>query len=516
MIMSAREAHMVHTEKMTSVDTSWLRMDRPNNLMVIVGVMALEGPVKVARLEKLLGERMLAYRRFRQRATIGPAGAYWVDDRNFDIGRHIKRVRLPGRGGEQALQKYVGDLAAEPLDYNHPLWQTHIVEKYDGGVAIVSRIHHAIGDGMALMAVMLGLADHTQNGARPNRDKEDADDGWLSKMFAPLTSAVDTGMKVTTSTLRETLAMALHPQRAAKLARTGVGVAGELAYLLTMPSDSATRFKGKPRGHKRVAWTRPLRLTEVKAVSHALGCSINDVLLACVAGALRAYLDEKGEETAGVEVRALVPINLRPPGEEHKLGNRFGIIAVELPVGFDNPLERLFETRRRMIALKKSYEPPVTYGLFGALGLAPKLVQDQLFDMLLQRATAVMTNVPGPQEELFIAGSRVKQVMFWVPQSGDIGMGVSILSYAGKVQFGLITDTALTPDPEAIIDRFEGEFDAYLYRVLLDESTREHGGAPVEDSDGIMQELAPLAQASDDTDEAPAPAMRKRPKRLRA
>jgi len=191
------------------------------------------------------------------------------------------------------------------------------------------------------------------------------------------------------------------------------------------------------------------------------------MLLSCVAGAMRLYLAEKGDKTEGVEVRALVPIDLRQPGDI-ELGNRFGIIAVELPVGIEHPLERLMTVRQRMLALKTSYEPATTLGLFSVLGYLPKVVQDQLFDLLLSRATAVMTNVPGPTEPLTVAGSILRQSLFWVPQTGDVGMGVSILSYAGKVQFGLITDAALTPDPDAVVGRFPEEFEKYLYYVLMD------------------------------------------------
>ena len=503
---------MSHSERMSPVDTAWLRMDRPNNLMMITGVMALAGPVDVKRLETALGERMLAHRRFRQRAVTTPAGAFWVDDRDFNVARHIQRVRLPGRGGEKALQSYVAQLASEPLDHNHPLWQTRIVEKYEGGVAIISRIHHAMADGIALMKVLLGLADDGED-ARPAAHGHHHDEGWLSSLMAPLAGAADMSLKLTQGAMREALSLATNPMRAAKLLKTGAGVAGELAWLLAMPSDSETRFKGKPHGTKRVAWTRPLRLNEVKAASWALDCSINDILLACVAGALRAYLEDKGDESRGVELRALVPINLRPPGAEGELGNRFGILGVELPVGFADPLERLAEVRRRMLELKSSYEPPVTLGLFGALGLAPKLMQDQLFDLLISRATAVMTNVPGPQKQIMIAGRPVKQVMFWVPQSGDIGMGVSILSYAGNVQFGLITDTALTPDPEAIIGRFEQEFEGYLYHVLLEASARADER---EQAEAQKEEDSRHAASTDEETAEDAPVMRKRAKRLRA
>jgi len=457
---------MSHRERMSPVDTTWLRMDNPANLMMIVAVWVLEGPVDFERLEVQLAEGLLSYRRYRQKVEDGPAGVYWVDDPRFDLAHHIKRLRLPGRGGKQALQQFVGALASEPLNPNHPPWTIHIVEKYEGGAAVVFRMHHCIADGMALMGVTMALVDGPAHEAqRP--PPADEDEGWLQTLVAPVVAAINAGTQASTSALRTAFDFARNPLRAAGLLRDGAGVAGELAYLLFMSSDSQTRFKGTPKGAKRVAWCEPLKLPQVKAVSRTFGCSINDMLLSCVAGALRSYLAGKGDKTEGVEVRALVPIDLRQPGDV-ELGNRFGIIGVELPVGIEHPLERLMKVRERMLALKTSYEPAVTLGLFAALGYLPKLVQDQLFNLITSRATAVMTNVPGSAEPLKVAGSVLKQSLFWVPQTGDMGMGVSILSYAGQVQFGLITDAALTPDPEAIVSRFPEEFDRYLYYVLLD------------------------------------------------
>ncbi|MGO9755037.1 MAG: wax ester/triacylglycerol synthase family O-acyltransferase [Roseiarcus sp.] len=461
---------------MSPVDTTWLRMDRAVNRMVIVGVMMLAPPVDLARLEQTLSARLLAYPRFRQKVEDRAAGPWWVDDPHFDIARHIRRARLPGAGGKAELQAFVAELCSQPLDLSHPLWQFHIVEDYEGGVALVARFHHAVADGMALVAVMLSMTDEEPNAPLHGwRKDERADEdelghsllGPLAKAMAPVAQAFDQGMQISTGLGRLALDLLSHPGKAAGLARGGAGVASELAWLLFMPKDSPTRFKGAPCGSKRVAWTEPLLLPEVRAVGRALGCSVNDMKLASVAGALRGYLESKGDATEGVEVRALVPLNLRPSGAELKLGNQFGIVAVELPVGIADPIARLHEVRRRMIALKNSYEAPVTLGLFAALGFAPKLVQDQLFDLLLSRATAVMTNVPGPQHPLYLAGSRLDQVMFWVPQSGDLGMGVSILSFGGKVQFGLITDAAMVPDPEAIISRFAPEFEQLLYFALM-------------------------------------------------
>jgi WS/DGAT/MGAT family acyltransferase len=353
---------------------------------------------------------------------------------------------------------------------------THIVEKYEGGAAVVTRMHHAIADGMALMRVTMALVDGpAQKGRRPQ--PADEDEGWLQTLMDPVVAAINAGTQASTSSLGAAVDLVRHPLRAAGLFRDGAGVAGELGYLLFMKSDSATRFKGKPRGLKRVAWCEPLKLPEVKAVSQALGCTINDLLLSCVAGAMRRYLAEKCEKTEGVEVRAWAPIDLREPGDL-TLGNRFGLVGVLLPVGVEHPLERLMAVRQRMYDLKNSYEPAVTLGLYAALGYLPKIVQDQLFDLLASRSTAVMTNVPGPTEPLTVAGSTVKQSLFWVPQSADIGMGVSIFSYAGQVQFGLITDVALTPDPEAVVSRFPEEFERYLYYVLLDPPSVEEAAEP--------------------------------------
>ncbi|MGC1588330.1 MAG: wax ester/triacylglycerol synthase family O-acyltransferase [Rhodomicrobium sp.] len=465
---------MPEAERMSPVDTTWLRMDRPANPMVIIGVLIVEGPVKLDLLEERLAERFLAIPRFRQKVEIRSGEYWWVEDPHFERFRHIKRVRLPGKGDKEELQRYIAELASEPLDKMRPLWQLRVVEHYEGGAAVVIRIHHAIADGMALVGVMMSITDSVEGGqawtGAPSRGKK------RLPLSLPGLETLSKGLELTSDVWEEARALAGSP---AKTIRTGAGVAGDLAWLLLMPEDSWTRFKGIPSGNKRVAWTDPVALPEVHAVSRALGCSINDMLLASVAGALGAYLKEKGDPIEDAEIRALVPVDMRTKKEAGQLGNRFGIVGVELPVGLENPLERLAEVHRRMKALKESLEPPVTLGLFAALGYAPKIVQDRLFNLLLARATAVMTNVPGPRHPLYLTGHEIKQIMFWVPQSGNVGMGVSILSFNDMVQFGLITDAAMVPDPEAIIAHFRPKFEQLLYYALLepwgDEEHEEHG-----------------------------------------
>jgi WS/DGAT/MGAT family acyltransferase len=302
---------MSRSERMSPVDTTWLRMDRPQNLMLIVAVWILEGPVPLDRVEKQLAERQLTYRRYRQKVEFASGVSYWRDDPHFDLAHHIKRLRLPGRGGKEALQRFVADLASEPLDFNHPLWTNHIIEDYEGGAAVVFRLHHAIGDGAALMGVTMAMVDGPV-GASRRPPPPDEDEGWLQTLMAPVVAAINAGTQASNSTLGTAFGLARHPLRTVGYLRDGAGVAGELGYLLTMKSDSATRFKGKPTGSKRVAWCEPLKLPEVKAVSRALGCSINDILHSCVAGAMRRYLAERGDRTEGVECRAMAPIDRAP------------------------------------------------------------------------------------------------------------------------------------------------------------------------------------------------------------
>jgi WS/DGAT/MGAT family acyltransferase len=453
-------------ERMSRVDTAWFRMDTEANLMQIVGVWLLEPKLALDALVERVQATLLQYRRFRQKVVEDAIGANWVDDEAFDIRRHVVREPLKRRRGRSALtvlKERVGELAATPLDPRHPLWQFHLVEDLDGRrSALVQRIHHCIADGIALISVMLSITD---GGAAPPAlvpaRRKNGD--WLTDaLLKPLTQVALKAIELTGTGVAKSLGMIARPSQpvlgSVDLIRTGSQVVSDALAIALMADDSPTRLKGKATPGKRVAWGEPLPLDAVKVVGKALGCSINDVLLACVSGAIGEYLRAKGDDPAGKEIRAMVPINLRPPEESHDLGNRFGLVPLVLPIGIFNPVERLYSVRARMSALKTGYQPVLAFGLLAVAGLLVKPLQSALLDIFARKATAVMTNVPGPRQTLSFCGCTAKQVMFWVPQGGDIGMGVSILSYAGGVQFGLITDRKLCPDPEAIVDRFAAEF----------------------------------------------------------
>ena len=460
-------------EAMSRVDTAWLRMEKPTNLMMITGVLMFAEPLDIVRLRELIRDRFLAFHRFRQKAVDNQSAAHWEDDEDFDLDWHIRLTALPGAAGKKELQRLVSQLASTPLDHSKPLWQFHLVETYDGGSALISRIHHCYADGIALIQVLLSLTD-THPEAKPGSDLAQS---WLKKdgervtrkFFDPAKASLDRAMKLGGKAFEKGMEIYRDPTLAAVLAKDGGDIAVELAHALSLPDDPETRFKGPLGVSKRCAWAEPLDLEEVKAVGKALGCTVNDVLMAAAAGALRGYMMEQGEDVDGLTIRATVPVNLRPLEHAKKLGNHFGLVFLELPVGEPNPLRRLERVADCMQQLKSSRQAIVAFGLLAALGMTPAPVQRVALELFSRKATTVATNVPGPQMPLYMAGSRISDLMFWVPQTGSIGLGVSILSYNGEVHFGLISDAKLVRDPEAVIVRFKSEFEKLLYATLMED-----------------------------------------------
>ena len=464
------------SERMSRVDTAWLRMDNDVNLMMIVGVWLLQPGITLAALRKRVEGKLLKYDRFRQKVVRDAIGANWVADERFDIARHVmteKLARKRGQSERAALQQRVGELATTPLDPAHPLWQFRLIERYEGGSALIVRIHHCIGDGISLTSVMLSITDGGMDPPRrKRRDPGEAEDhDWLSDaVIKPLTDAAVKAIGMYGGGVVKTMEMLSQPQQllgSLEMARTGYQVVRDAAALALMSDDSPTLLKGKPIGKKVVAWCEPIPLDQVRIVGKALNCSINDVLLACAAGAIGRYLRAAGDDPTGKEIRAMVPVNLRPLEKAWQLGNQFGLAPLVLPVGIDNPIERVYAVRARMNEMKGSYQPLLAFAVLAVAGVLNKPLQDALLGLFAKKATAVMTNVPGPARPLRFCGSTLRQTMFWVPASGDVGVGVSILSYGGGVQFSLVTDQKLCPHPQQIIDAFAPEFEKLLMVTLM-------------------------------------------------
>ena len=470
---------MPQREPMSSVDRSWLMMDNPTNRMVINGFWVFDQPVEYERVLAVLAERMLIYDRFRQRIveTTGPLGrAWWETDPHFDVHSHLRRLGLPAPGDKAALQALMAELIVQPLDRSRPLWDFYLIDNYRGGNVLFGRIHHCVGDGVALVQVLQSLTDTEPDGVFDGGPKRRRIRDWnpLRPLLKGAEKAVNAAVQLGGELFSGGLEMLGNPEQ--WLAALGEGgrlagqVAGVLAKLALMPTDTKTLFQGELGVAKRVAWSEPISLEDVKLVKNVMGATVNDVLVAALAGGLRSYLLGRGDRPDGKEIRAMVPVNIRGMDAGVELGNKFALVYLALPVGVTDPLDRLFAVKRAMDAIKASPEALITYQILSGVGRTPGELATLISRYFASKASAVLTNVPGPQQKLFFAGKRFETMVFWVPQSGSIGMGLSIYSYAGEVTIGVITDEKRVPDPDKIVQGFVDEFNRLLALARLPEA----------------------------------------------
>jgi WS/DGAT/MGAT family acyltransferase len=414
---------------MSSADAAWLHMDRPTNLMVINSVLWFDDPVDWDAYRELVRERLVErFDRFRQRPVEGIAGPHW-EDVEIDLDLHFHHVALPSPGDRQALEEFVSDRAATPLDRSRPLWDVYLIDGYGDGAAVLTRMHHCIADGIALARVMLTLT-------------EDAELNDVLFGESRGSSRVRAVADLAGGVVR-------HPRRTVSGA---IGDAFTAAKLLFPNFDPSSPIKGEQHAAHRVAWCHPVDLRRVKQAARKLDATVNDVLVSSVAGALR-------RPGMPDEVHALVPFNLRALDEPlpRGLGNRFGLVVLGLPVGIEDPVERTLEVKRRMDAIKHGHEGAISYGILELMGHTPAAVEGRLIDYFSAKGSMVLTNVPGPRRPLSVAGTRLAGVLVWAPCSGSIAMSVSIFSYAGKVTVGFLTDAGLIPDPGSLADATRAE-----------------------------------------------------------
>ena len=462
-------------EYLSSIDATLLHLDDPTNPMMITAVMVFKAPISFERLKATVETRLLTMRRFRQRlawAGLGAGKPYWEDDSEFDLNYHLQRACLdePPPGNQAALRDAVSLLASTPLDLSRSPWQFHLIENYEECCALIMRFHHSIADGMALVHVILSLTDTDPDTPWPTMPLDGSRRGirgWRA-LWQPVRSRLAPAGKAASKVVREGAGLLLHPSNLQEAARTGGDAALDLARFLPLKPDPDTILRGKLGVNKRAAWSAGIPLDQVKIIRQALGGTVNDVVLSIVAGALRRYLQERGEEVDNISLRVTVPVNMRAPGREADLGNRVGAVFLTLPVSIADPVCRLGEIVRLMNGRKDSYESVAFYNALRVLGQGPAPIANRLVNTFGTRSTAVMTNVIGPRQQLYLAGSPLDAMLAWVPTTGRMGVGVSILSYAGEVRLGVLTDEGLVPDPEQIIAAFHAEFEEMLGRVEAD------------------------------------------------
>jgi len=452
---------------MSAADAAWFQMDRPQNLMVINGVLSFDEQVDWERLRGVLLERLVGpFPRFRQCVRgprLGIGTPQWEDDPDFNLDLHVHHVALPPPGDRVALEAFLADRMAMPLDRARALWDFYFVDGYGEGCAVVARMHHAIADGIALARVLFSLTDAGPEPGISGNTLECRSAGTRSGLVRPVGAAVSAGRGVASVAWHEGMETLAHPRHAAELARTAGDDMLTLAKVLAARPDTDTVLRGSAGIAERVAWSDPFELDSVRELAHAYGATVNDVLVAATAGALREYLLARGSIVD--EIHAIVPFNLRPLDEPlpRDLGNRFGLLTLPLPVGIADRESRLREIMRAMGRIKTSPEAPISYAVLSAIGAAPAPVEAALVNVFSGVGSTVITNVPGPRETIFLAGSPVRGVLAWAPVSGNVAMSVSIFSYAGSVTIGVMTDAGLVPDPQTIVAAFTDELAALPY-----------------------------------------------------
>lgn len=430
---------------MTHADAAWLHMESPANLMMISGLMLFDRPPPPERLQELLTHRLLRHQRFLCKVEESPLSLpRWEPDPDFDLNHHL-RFEEGSLSFDQLLTR-VGQLMSQSLDRARPLWEFRVFPEVEGQCAILARLHHAIADGVALMRVLLSLGDldrqGTLGGKVPGPEEEVSREGTYQKI-----------LRVANEWLQEGHDLLLHPSHAWQRLQQGVQASQALAHVLALSPDVENAFRGPIQNEKRVAVSPPLCLESIRAQSKKLGCTINDTLMASLAGGLGRSLARQQELAPDLEIRSVVPVDLS--GDQGaRLGNHFGMVFLSLPVGERDPRARLLKVRQHMDSIKRSAEAVVVFEVLSAVGAIPEQVEQKIIEWFGGKATAVVTNLPGPRQPLYLAGSRLESVMYWVPQSGRLGLGVSILSYNGRVRVGVASDAGLIPQPSLLVDDF--------------------------------------------------------------
>jgi diacylglycerol O-acyltransferase / wax synthase len=452
------------TSRLTGVDHAWLRMHSEQNPMVITGFFVFEGDFDVHALREVAKDRLLRFSRFSQRVVEAHGGHSWQDV-DIDLEQHVVVARIPEPSDEDAFREFVGELVGRPLDPELPLWRMTVLPNHPRGSAVFFYFHHALGDGVALMKVLLTLCDRPGEPPQTGSAGRLKADSALVKQVRGLLRSPTKDPSATIDAVRHLVAdgfdLLRHPTHARPILEAGAPWAGAVQRLTTLPPDPKTLLKRPLSGRKRTAWSAPMPLAELKNVGRRHGVTLNDIVLTALVGGVRATLKEAGEHAA--TVRAMVPVNLRPAGGPPRLGNYFGLAMPSMPVGERDRLARLHRVRQEMLRIKNSVEPAVSFALLQGIGHAGAAVEEKVLRFFGAKSSLVMTNVPGPRETLELAGLPIVEMMFWVPQTGDLGLGLSVLSYAGSVRIGIMSDSGVLADPGLLLRRVEDELAALAH-----------------------------------------------------
>ena len=418
------------TNRLSPLDATFLYFERPMQRLHVGCVALLDGPLAFPAFVDTVGQRLAAIPRYRQRPVrplLDLDWPRWEDDPHFDVRRHFRHIGVPPPGGPAELHEVVDTLFATPLDDQHPLWETYLIDGLaDGRSAILCKVHHAMIDGVSGAQVLEAMSDEPP----PNADARPR----------PMAGPVRPSVLRTLASPRALLARA----------RDALTAATTLGPMMFEPI-SELPFNGRLTDARRIVWAS-FALDDFLAMRGASGCKVNDVVLAVITGALRRWVQSRGVDPAGLRVRTLVPVSVRRPEDHMALGNLVASMFPTLPIGIVEPLERLRAIAAEMQSLKERGQAQASGVLMSLLGSMPAPLGALLGRLLPERPiiNTVCTNVPGPRQACHVAGRRIVEIHPMVPLFQSMGIEFAILSYAGQLSISAAVDPALVPDADTI------------------------------------------------------------------
>jgi len=441
---------MPNPDRLTGLDASFLALEEGGGAHMHVGsVLLFEGAAPayddfVTQLER----RLALVPRYRQKLAVPPlvqSRPVWIDDPHFNAGYHVRHTALPAPAGEEELRRLAGRVFAQRLDRAKPLWELWLVDRVgDDRFAIVAKTHHCLVDGISGVDITTVLFD-----LDPDPGPQPDPEPWFPRPEPSRTALLGDAL-VERATAPAGLARAaagslLHPRDAARAGATALGGLAAItqAGLAGAPSSPLNTRIGP---HRRFAWV-DADLQVLKAIKNALDGTVNDVVLAVVAGALRRHFLAHGHPTDS-DLKAMVPVSVRAESERGALGNKVTAIYAPLPIGLDDPIARFRAVHESMRGLKESGQAVGAEMITALADFAPPTILSQAARIqTVQRFfNLTVTNVPGPQFPLYLLGRRLCHVYPQVPLAENCALGIAIMSYDGRIDFGLLADYDALPD----------------------------------------------------------------------
>jgi WS/DGAT/MGAT family acyltransferase len=459
----------VSDDRLSGLDASFLHLERGPAHMHVASTTVFEGPAPdLDEFKTHIQARLHLVPRFRQRLRFVPLGQgrpKWVDDPSFNLDYHIRHTALPEPGSHEQLLIFAARVFSQRLDRSKPLWEMWLVDGVEGDrFAIVSKSHHCLVDGVSGVDITTVLFDASPDPPQPARRPapwvpypEPSDAQLLAEALVERATSPK-------EIVRGARALFHAPRRGAHAAIDALEAAGTLARAGLAAPHSPFNVGIGP--YRRFA-TVDASLDDLKAVKNKIGGTVNDVVLAAVSGALGRYLRGRGFATRDLELRAMVPISVRAAGEHGALGNRVSSYMAPLPVWCEDPMQRLREVSATMGDLKHSKQAVGATLLTELTDFAPPTIAGQAARLQSRQRffNLVVTNVPGPQFPLYLMGRRLEAIYPMVPLARRQAVCFGVMSYAGRVHFGLVGDYDAMADLDVLASDLEGSLDELVQRA---------------------------------------------------